>query len=72
MSIGFIVLNYVGQSLRTVTQVKEKMAAFGYAELLEGSPNELENLWHELILLENRIVKQKMNIQVVKLELSGD
>jgi len=48
------------------------MAAFVYAEILEGSPNELENFWHEPILLENRIVKQKMNIQVVKLELSGD
>ena len=47
------------------------MATCGYIEILEGIPNELEDLWHELILLENRLVKQKMNIQIVKLELSG-
>lgn len=31
-------------------------------ELLEGIPNELADLWHELIILENRLVKHKMNI----------
>ena len=41
-------------------------------ELLEEVPNEMTNLWHQLILLENRLAKQKMNIHIVKLELSGD
>ena len=41
-------------------------------ELLEDVLNEMIDLWHELILLENRLAKQKMNIQIVKLELSGD
>jgi len=27
------------------------------AKILEGIPNELVDLWHELILLENRLVK---------------
>jgi hypothetical protein len=41
-------------------------------ELLEEIPNELANLWYELSLLEDRLAKQKLNIQIVKLELSKD
>jgi len=41
------------------------------AELLEEIPNEMADLWHEISLLENRLAKQRMNIQIAKLELSG-
>jgi hypothetical protein len=41
-------------------------------ELLEEIPNELADLWYELSLLEDRLAKQKLNIQIVKLELSKD
>jgi hypothetical protein len=41
-------------------------------EILEEIPNELADLWHELSLLENRLAKQRMSTQTVKLELCGD
>jgi len=42
------------------------------AEFLEEIPSEMEDLWHELSLLENRLENQRMSIQTIQLELSGD
>jgi hypothetical protein len=39
-------------------------------EILEEVPNEMIDLWHEIILLENRLVIQGMNILNVQLKLN--
>lgn len=39
-------------------------------ELLGEIPNEMENLWHEISLLEKRLENQRVGVQVVKSELN--
>jgi len=39
-------------------------------KLLEEIPSEMENLWHELSLLEKRLENQNVSIQVIKSELN--
>ena len=42
------------------------------AEMLREVPKEMADLWHELNLLEHRLEKQRVHIQVAKWELNGD
>lgn len=37
---------------------------------LGGIPSEMENLWHELSLLEERLEDQKVRVQTVKSEVN--
>ena len=41
-------------------------------EFSEEIPSEMEYLWHELSPLENTLVNQRMGIQTIQLNLSGD
>ncbi len=41
----------------------------GFTEFLEGIPSEMEDLWHEVSILENKIASQRMNILNVILKL---